>query len=244
MDAQKWLQLSALLAQHAQMFTAQNPGQNQFAQHLLGSAQSGIMAEAIKKQRKEEEKKKKGALGGKLGSTLGAAAGIAIPGIGPAVGGALGGSLGGVAGQALAGGGGNYGSTALMGGLSGGMSGYTYGKAGEMGESVQNAADPSAPAPPAPADVVANDVKNSISRASDAVVPAAQIKKTIPPAAAPTPQFPTSTYGAAPKVETAPKPNFRQRFGAALTHTVGGTRGWKVTKTGGDQPDIYEEYWP
>ena len=149
LDAQKALQLSALLAMTAQQFTASNPGQQQLAQNLLGSAQAGIQAEALKKAKKEEDKKAKGALGGKVGALLGTAAGIALApvtgGASLALAGAAGGALGGAAGTALSGGSPTA-SSALMDGLQGGMAGQSYGQAGELAKSVQNAGAPVADA--------------------------------------------------------------------------------------------------
>lgn len=143
MDAQQALQLAALLGQHAQVFTQSNPGQNALANHLIGSAQAGIQAEALKKAKKEEEKKKKGALGGSVGSLLGTAAGMALApvtgGASLALAGGLGGMAGGLAGQALTGGSPSM-TQGLGYGIQGAQAGYQYGKAGELSQSVENGA--------------------------------------------------------------------------------------------------------
>ena len=142
-DAQKALQLASLLGQHAQVFTQNNPGQNVLAQNLVGSAQAGIQAEALKKAKKEEEKKNKGAFGGTIGSLLGTAAGMALApvtgGASMALAGGLGGALGGAAGTAISGGSPTVSGT-LMQGAQGAMQGYQYGKAGELAQNVQNGA--------------------------------------------------------------------------------------------------------
>lgn len=129
-------QLATLLAGHSKIFTANNPGQNQFADYLLKSGQSATMGLLAEEEEKKRKKKEKGGLLGKLGSTLGAAAGMAIPGVGPAIGGALGGSLGGLAGQYIGGGSPTLTGVALD-AAQGGLSGYTYGKAGDLANSVQ-----------------------------------------------------------------------------------------------------------
>ncbi len=144
LDAQKALQLSALLAMTAQQFSVNNPGQQQLAQGLLGSAQAGIQAEALKKAKKEQEKKEKGAFGGKVGSLLGTAAGIALApvtgGASLALAGAAGGALGGAAGSALAGGS-PSGSQALTDGIMGGMNAYQYGKSSQFAQPDNAAAE-------------------------------------------------------------------------------------------------------
>lgn len=78
-------QLSTLLAGHAKMFTANNPGQNEFADYLLRSGQAATMGLLAEEEEKKRKKKEKGLLGGKIGSALGTAAGIALA---PATGGA------------------------------------------------------------------------------------------------------------------------------------------------------------
>ena len=135
-DAQKALQLSALLAMTAQQFSVNNPGQQQLAQNLLGSAQAGIQAEALKKAKKEQEKKEKGLFGSKVGSLLGSAALAAIPGVGPVASAALG-AAGGMAGGAIGGAIGGASPSAqetLANGLMGGMQGYQYGKSSQFAQ--------------------------------------------------------------------------------------------------------------
>lgn len=142
-DAQKALQLSALLAMTSQQFSVNNPGQQQLAQGLLGSAQAGIQAEALKKAKKEQEKKEKGAFGSKIGSLIGAAALSAIPGVGPVAAaglGALGGAAGGAIGSGIAGGG-YSGSQALTDGIMGGMNAYQYGKSSQFAQPDNAAAE-------------------------------------------------------------------------------------------------------
>lgn len=142
-DAQKALQLSALLAMTSQQFAVDNPGQQQLAQGLLGSAQAGIQAEALKKAKKEQEKKEKGAFGSKIGSLIGAAALSAIPGVGPVAAaglGALGGAAGGAIGSGIAGGG-YSGSQALTDGIMGGMNAYQYGKSSQFAQPDNAAAE-------------------------------------------------------------------------------------------------------
>lgn len=144
LDALKALQLASLLGQHAQQFTQNNPGQNVLAQNLVGSAQAGIQAEALKRAKKEQEKKNKGLFGGSIGTTLGTAAGLALA---PATGGAslalaggLGGAAGGALGTAISGGTPTVAGT-LMQGAQGAMSGYQYGKAGQLADAVQSGAE-------------------------------------------------------------------------------------------------------
>lgn len=147
-SALKASQLATLLAGHAKMFTANNPGQNEFADYLLRSGQSATMGLLAEEEEKKRKKAEKGALFGKIGSTLGAAAGMAIPVVGPAIGGAIGGSLGGLAGQYAAGGSASATSFALD-AMQGGLSGYNYGKAGELANSVQTSGvQPDIPASP------------------------------------------------------------------------------------------------
>lgn len=209
LDAQKALQLSALLAQSSTLFTQNNPGQNEFARHLLGSAQAGIQAEALKKAKKEEEKKKKGALGGSIGSMLGTAAGIALApvtgGASMALAGGLGGALGGAAGTAL--GGGSITPSQTLGyGLQGGMQGYQYGKAGQLS---QSAVDGAVAPPP---------VEDSITKGIMGSMPSAQT------VAAPQQfNYPNTMVGrpALPAANMQPRPGLGQRFMGALGHTTG-----------------------
>lgn len=147
-SALKASQLATLLAGHAKMFTANNPGQNEFADYLLRSGQSATMGLLAEEEEKKRKKAEKGGLFGKIGSTLGAAAGMAIPVVGPAIGGAIGGGLGGLAGQYAAGGSPSATSFALD-AMQGGLSGYNYGKAGELANSVQTSGvQPDIPASP------------------------------------------------------------------------------------------------
>lgn len=133
-------QLSALLAGHAKMFTANNPGQNEFADYLLKSGQSATMGLLAEEEEKKRKKAQKGGLFGKLGSALGSAAGITLAhatgGASLAAAGAIGGGLGGLAGQYLGGGSPTLGGFALD-AAQGGLSGYTYGKAGDLANNVQ-----------------------------------------------------------------------------------------------------------
>lgn len=207
LDAQKALQLSALLAQSSTLFTQNNPGQNEFARHLLGSAQAGIQAEALKKAKKEEEKKKKGLFGGSIGSMLGSAALMAIPGVGPVASaalGAAGGAIGGAAGSALAGGG-IDGTQAIGYGLQGGMQGYQYGKAGQL---AQSAAD-GAVAPPPVGETVIQGITNAIPTAQTVAAPQAY-------------NYPNTMVGrqALPAANMQPK-SLGKRFMGALGHTTG-----------------------
>lgn len=208
LDAQKALQLSALLAQSSTLFTQNNPGQNEFARHLLGSAQAGIQAEALKKAKKEQDKKKKGLFGGSIGSALGTAAGIALApvtgGASMAIAGGLGGALGGAAGSALAGGG-IDGTQALGYGLQGGMQGYQYGKAGQL---AQSAAD-GAVAPPPVGETVIQGITNAMPPSQTVAAPQSF-------------NYPNTMVGrqALPAANMQPK-SLGKRFMGALGHTTG-----------------------
>ena len=171
-SALKASQLATLLAGHAKMFTANNPGQNEFADYLLRSGQSATMGLLAEEEEKKRKKAEKGALGGKIGSALGTAAGIAggivlapltagaslglstaaTTALAGAAGGGIGGGLGGLAGQYVAGGtptAGDFALNTAQGVAQGGLSGYTYGKAGELANSVQTSGvQPDIPASP------------------------------------------------------------------------------------------------
>jgi hypothetical protein len=151
-SALKASQLATLLAGHAKMFTANNPGQNEFADYLLRSGQSATMGLLAEEEEKKRKKAEKGGLFGKIGSTLGTAAGIALApvtgGASLALAGAAGGALGGLAGQYAAGGSPTLMGTALD-AAQGGLSGYNYGKAGELANSIQTSGvQPDIPASP------------------------------------------------------------------------------------------------
>lgn len=213
LDAQKALQLSALLAQSSTLFTQNNPGQNEFARHLLGSAQAGIQAEALKKAKKEEEKKKKGLFGGSIGSALGTAAGIALApvtgGASMAIAGGLGGALGGAAGTAL--GGGSISPSQTLGyGLQGGMQGYQYGKAGQLSQSAVDGAV----APPPVGEQIGADIKRTIP----------PVQAVAAPSTYPTSPVNTPAMAALPPANMQPRPAVQglgQRFMGALGHTTG-----------------------
>lgn len=209
LDAQKALQLSALLAQSSTLFTQNNPGQNEFARHLLGSAQAGIQAEALKKAKKEEEKKKKGLFGGSIGSALGTAAGIALApvtgGASMAIAGGLGGALGGAAGTAL--GGGSISPSQTLGyGLQGGMQGYQYGKAGQLSQSAVDGAV----APPPVGETVIQGITNAIPTAQNVAAPQAY-------------NAPNTMVGrqALPPANMQQPQGLGKRFMGALGHTTG-----------------------
>lgn len=218
------IQLSNLLAGHSKVFTANNPGQNEFANFLLQSgqaAQQGLLAEEEEKKRKKE---KKGALGGKIGSALGTAAGIALApatgGASLAAAGALGGGLGGVAGQALAGGS-PSGSSFALDATQGGLQGYTYGKQGELAESVETATtQPDIPASPTDTQKVEGAVAKAMPP-SDVLSPG-----TIAPGAlanVPPPQMPsTPPQGAMvpPSAVAQPPAPVMQQPGAAGVATA------------------------
>jgi hypothetical protein len=160
------MQLSTLLAGHAKMFTANNPGQNEFADYLLKSGQAGTMGLLAEEEEKKRKKKEKGLLGGKIGATLGTVAGIALApvtgGASLAAAGALGGGLGGLAGQYIAGGSPSASSFALD-AAQGGLSGYQFGKQGELAESVKNAAvQPNVPGSPPVAYKMSDAIMNAI----------------------------------------------------------------------------------
>lgn len=157
-------QLASLLAGHAKMFTANNPGQNEFADYLLKSAQSATMGALAEEEEKKRKKKEKGLLGGKIGAALGTAAGLAIPipGVNVAVAGALGGGLGGLAGQYVSGGSPSATSFALD-AAQGGLSGYQYGKAGELANNVQTSGvTPDVPASPTISQKIGDGIMNAL----------------------------------------------------------------------------------
>lgn len=208
-DTQKLLQLSALLAQASLPFTQANPGQREFALGLLGSAQAGIQAEALKKAKKEEEKKSKGLFGGKIGSALGTAAGLALApatgGASLALSGALGGAAGGALGSAISGG--SASGADLMGyGVQGGLQGFSYGKAGELAQ-------------------------RSMEGTSNPVPVAAQVEGDIAKSMPDANRFMPDTMGggglasrvATPQAQVAmqSRPGPWRRFGDALAHTTG-----------------------
>ena len=206
-DAQKALQLSALLAQSSTLFTQNNPGQNEFARHLLGSAQAGIQAEALKKAKKEQDKKNKGLFGGSIGSMLGTAAGIALApvtgGASMAIAGGLGGALGGGIGSAIAGGSPGLGQVAGY-GLQGGLQGYQYGKAGQL---AQSAAD-GAVAPPPAGDSITQGIMGSIPSAQAVAAPQSF-------------NYPNTMVGRQALPAANMQPSFGRRFMGALGHTTG-----------------------
>ena len=269
MDAQQALQLAALLGQHAQVFTQSNPGQNALANHLIGSAQAGIQAEALKKAKKEEEKKKKGALGGSVGSLLGTAAGMALApvtgGASLALAGGLGGMAGGLAGQALTGGSPSM-TQGLGYGIQGAQAGYQYGKAGELSQSVGNGAQGNL----SPSNAPLNDIDGIAKRAADNVgfgpVPLGgggpiarqiQSRPLAPPpgmamgqVAGPSPNAPASAFGgSAPPTmgssalvaQTQPKQGFFKRFANNLGNLTGMQQP-KLTRLP-DGTVVYERSW-
>ena len=224
-DTQKLLQLSALLAQASIPFTQANPGQREFAAQLLGSAQAGIQAEALRKAKKEEEKKSKGLLGGKIGSTLGAAAALAIPGAGPFVSAALaagGGAVGGAVGSAI--GGGSASGADLLGyGVQGGLAGYSYGKAGELAQTAMDGAVPPEPI----GTTVEKGIAQSMPDANRVLSPAGTIGPKLNPNPTTGRYDIMSPYAkmasplATPQAKMAVKPGFGQRFGSALSYMSG-----------------------
>lgn len=124
LDAQKALQLSSLLAMTAQQFAVNNPGQQSLAQNLMGSAQAGIQAEALKKAKKKEDKENKAKMFGKLGNLVG-------------------GSLGGTLAYKASGGSDSLGSTLAMNTLENAghaMSAMGYGKSSEFAQPQNEAA--------------------------------------------------------------------------------------------------------
>ena len=178
LSALKASQLATLLAGHAKMFTANNPGQNEFADYLLRSGQSATMGLLAEEEEKKRKKKEKGALGGKIGSALGTAAGIALAGptfgaslglsaaAGGALAGSLGGGLGGLAGQYAMGGSPSATSFALD-AAQGGLSGYNYGKAGELANSVQTSGvTPDIPASPPIGQKISDGIVNALPNAN------------------------------------------------------------------------------
>jgi hypothetical protein len=236
-------QLAGLLAGHSKLFTANNPGQNEFANYLLKSAQAGQMGLLAEEEEKKRKKKEKGLLGGKIGSALGTAAGLALApatgGASLALAGAAGGGLGGLAGNLLAGGSPNMGSFA-MDTMQGGLAGYTYGKAGELGNSVETGAtQPDVPGSPPIAAKVENSISSAMPNANTMSPGTAMgVKQTLPAmpsmATPATAQLATSTYGQPPQV-TAPsamtgapgavantlmRPKFGARFGSAMNHVL------------------------
>lgn len=239
LDALQATQLGNLLAGHSKLFTANNPGQNAFADFLLKSGQAAQMGLLAEKEEKKRKKEKKGLFGGKIGSALGTAAGLAIPipGVNVAVAGALGGGLGGLAGQALSGGSPTPSSFA-MNAMQGGLQGYTYGKAGELANSVETAAvQPDIPASPP----IAQQMESSIAKAlpdantlSPGTVPPGALANLPAPSPAPgTPpqgaMAPAGAYpaplpapGAAGVATPAPRAGLGSRFGSALSHIMRG----------------------
>ena len=225
-DTQKLLQLSALLAQASIPFTQANPGQREFAAQLLGSAQAGIQAEALRKAKKEEEKKNKGLFGGKIGSLLGAAAGLAIPGVGPFASAALaagGSAAGGALGSALGGGGMPSGADMLGYGVQGGLAGYSYGKAGELAQTAMDGAVPPEPI----GTTVEKGIAQSMPDANRVLSPAGTIGPKLNPNPTTGRYDIMSPYAkmasplATPQAKMAVKPGFGQRFGNALSYMSG-----------------------
>lgn len=243
-------QLASLLAGHAKLFTANNPGQNEFADYLLKSAQSATMGALAEEQEKKKKKAQKGALGGQIGSALGTAAGIALApvtgGASLALSGAAGGALGGLTGRLLSGGSPNLGSFALD-AAQGGLSAYTYGKRGELGTSVDTAATQAdVPASPPPAvqaeSSIANAIPSSWSLSSPGNAPPNSLPAGVPsfPRAAmagalsspgtagvavPAPLAPQATspmaMTASPgAVANATRPGFGARFASAFQHVA------------------------
>jgi len=261
MDAQQALQLAALLGQHAQVFTQSNPGQNALANHLIGSAQAGIQAEALKKAKKEEEKKKKGALGGSVGSLLGTAAALAIPGVGPLVAplvAGAGGMAGGLAGQALTGGGSSM-TQGLGYGIQGAQAGYQYGKAGELSQSVENGGQGNL----SPSNAPVAEVDGLAKR----ITPMIQSKPLAPPPGmgggplsdmvtgqqlrGPNPNAPASAFGgSAPPTmgssalvaQTQPKQGFFKRFASNLGQLANQQQQPRIV-TLPDGTVVYERSW-
>lgn len=199
MNAQQAYQLSALLAQTAQRYIPNpNSAQARYSQALLGNAQSGIQAEAIKAAKKREADAKKSKLGGSVGGIVGTVLGIALA---PFTGGAslaLAGAAGGTAGSFLGSKamGGDPGASELAGGaatgLMGGVSaGRTSGQSpGPMTQNVQHGSTPSSFVPGAPTPGQA--IEGSITSGLDTT--AAKLSGFVPsqetPALLPAPQGP------------------------------------------------------
>jgi len=155
-SALKASQLATLLAGHAKMFTANNPGQNEFADYLLRSGQSATMGLLAEEEEKKRKKASKGGSLGTIGAALGTAAGIYLAPLtggtslaALSLGGGLGGAVGGLAGQYISGGAPTIDSVALD-ATQGGLSGYTLGKQqGELAKSVETSGvQPDIPASP------------------------------------------------------------------------------------------------
>lgn len=233
-------QLASLLAGHSKLFTANNPGQQQFGDYLLRSAQSATMGLLAEEEEKKKKKKEKGLFGGKIGSALGTAAGIALApatgGASLALAGAAGGALGGLAGQYISGGSPTFGSVA-MDAAQGGLAGYTYGKAGEMADNVQTGAtQPDVPASPTPAQKIETGIAKSMPDASVLSPPqGAMIPQGVYPGPlqspgtagvataaplAPQATSPMSLAGAPGAVANAKRPGFGSRFSSALSHVM------------------------
>lgn len=248
-DAQKALQLSALLAMTAQQFSVNNPGQQQLAQNLLGSAQAGIQAEALKKAKKEQEKKEKGLFGSKVGSLLGSAALAAIPGVGPVASAALG-AAGGMAGGAIGGAiGGASPSTqeTLANGLMGGMQGYQYGKSSQFAQPENASAErPLADTlasrstlPPATL-MGSNPAGMYPPQVQGRVLPSLpEPAKPLPMPAPITPLPPTLSSSTAATIQDAKPVGFGGRFLRNVGQTLGIEPRRKVTRN----PDGSVDYW-
>lgn len=217
-------QLATLLAGHAKQFTANNPGQNEFADYLLRSGQSATMGLIAEEEEKKKKKKEKGLLGGKIGSALGTAAGIALApvtgGASLAAAGAIGGGLGGLGGQLLAGGSPSMGSFALD-AAQGGLSGYTYGKQGELAQSVQTSGvTPDIPASPTIDQKMGQGIANAMpdaSTLSTPTFPGAMTKLPLPRPGVAGIANPTSAFPRTPA-----RQGFMGRIGPALSHVMGG----------------------
>lgn len=240
LSALKATQLASLLAGHSKLFTANNPGQNEFANYLLGSAQSAQMGLLAEEEEKKRKKKEKGLFGGKLGSALGSAAGIALAGptlgaslglsaaAGGALAGSIGGGLGGIAGQYLAGGS-PSGQSIMLDAAQGGLSGYAYGKSGELGTSVQaGATQPDIPASPPIEQKIQSSIANALpgSGVLGPIIGTGVERGTGPL------RMPSDAYGVAPGsgpmlapgtagvATPAPRAGFGARFGSALSHVM------------------------
>lgn len=212
-------QLSTLLAGHAKMFTANNPGQNEFADYLLRSGQAATMGLLAEEEEKKRKKKEKGLLGGKIGSALGTAAGIALApvtgGTSMALAGAAGGAIGGLGGQLLSGGSPNVGSFA-MDAAQGGLTGYQFGKQGELASAVETGAtQPDVPASPT--------IDQKIGSATANAVPS--IMSTSPGAMANTPALMKPGVAGVTQPAQRTRPGFGSRFGAALEQVLAPPQG-------------------
>ena len=231
-------QLSTLLAGHAKMFTANNPGQNEFADYLLRSGQAATMGLLAEEEEKKRKKKEKGILGGKIGSALGTAAGIALApatgGASMALAGAAGGAIGGLGGQLLSGGSPNVGSFA-MDAAQGGLTGYQFGKQGELASAVETGAtQPDVPASPPIAEKITDRIANAIPGANTLSrnVPAfgsgqgvfpQPMQQNMPPmrpGLAATPPLMKPGVAGVTQPAQRTRPGFGSRFGAALEHVL------------------------